>query len=201
MSPDGINVDVWYHLAGTYDGSDLKIFVDGELKDTNPTSGLTGCFHNAYIGYGYALQGYYFSGKIDDVRVYNYALSKFEIWDAMSGDLPRFRVKNSSDETVAWFDSFGNLVLKGTLTTEVDPLEEDPAHDEFRVQDSEGNDVAIIDATNGNMYISGLLKNWNTPSAGKDEFIIRNSDDDPVAYISDEGNLYLKGKLYQHPNP
>jgi len=116
-------------------------------------------------------------------------------------DTDKFYIKNASGETVAWFGDRGNLVLKGTLTTEVDPLEEDPAHDEFRVQDSEGNDVAIIDATNGNMYISGLHKNWHTPSEGKDEFIIRNSNDDPVAYISDEGHLYLKGKLYQHPNP
>ncbi|MHC4545661.1 MAG: C1 family peptidase [Planctomycetota bacterium] len=113
-------------------------------------------------------------------------------------DTDKFYIKNSSGETVAWFGNRGNLVLKGILAG-ADPLEEDPAHDEFRVQDSEGNDVAIIDETNGNMYISGLHKNWHTPSEGKDEFIIRNSSDEPVAFISDEGDLYLTGKLYQNP--
>ena len=199
-----INITDWYHIAGTYDGSDLKIYVNGELENTTSASGLTGFYEDydsTYIGYEDNIPtvgAVYFDGKIDDVRVYNSALDTFEIWDAMTGDLSRFRVNDSSGDIVAWFDNLGNLFLKGTLVG-VDPLEEDPAHDEFRVRDSSSDDIAIIDSTNGNMYISGLHKNWNTPSAGKDEFIIRDAEDDPVAYINDDGNLYLKGELYQNP--
>jgi len=90
--------------------------------------------------------------------------------------------------------------LKGTLTTGVDPLEEDPDHDEFRVQNSSG-DVAIIDATEGNMYIKGELHEEQDMSQLSPEgFIIKNSSGDVVAYIDDSGHVYLKGKLYENSN-
>lgn len=199
-----INTVDWFHLAGTYDGSDLKIYVDGELKDTNPESGLTGYYEpydDTYIGYEDNISepgeppSVYFDGKIDDVRVYRRALSIFEIWDAMSGDAPRFRVKDSSGETVAWFDSFGNLFLKGIFEPNTTP--EASANDEFRFQDSNSNDVAIIDANSGNMYIEGLLQaQWQDPNGQNDEFIIEDSNDQPVSYINDSGDVFLKGRLY-----
>jgi hypothetical protein len=112
----------------------------------------------------------------------------------------KFRVKNSSGEGVAMFDDAGDLFLKGTL----DQNSNHPptGHDEFRIQDVNSVDVAIIDAANGKMYIKGTLKEvWQDPSPAKDEFIIENSDDGPVAYINDLGDLYLKGKLYENWTP
>ncbi len=117
-------------------------------------------------------------------------------------DTSKFYVKNSSGENVAWFGSSGNLVLKGTLTENTTPTP--TANDEFRVQDSAGNDVAIIDATNGNMYISGWLYEQQatlSPSPASDDFIIKDSSGNVVAYIDDLGDLYLKGRLYENSNP
>lgn len=201
ISVESIDVGAWYHLAGTYDGSDLKIYVDGGPPTTNPVGGLVGVHRNAYIGW-------LFDGQINDVRVYNYALDASEInlemWDSMFPDTSRFRIKNSSGKTVAWFDSFGNLFLKGSVTTWVDPLEEDPDHDEFRVQNSESEDVAIIDTTDGNMYITGERHEGKDMSLLSPEgFIVKKSNGDVVAYIDDSGDeaghLYLAGKLYQNP--
>jgi hypothetical protein len=67
-------VGEWYHLAGTYDGSVFRVYVDGVLmgqSDPNlkPTPGQATVFVGAYGG-GYA---YGFDGIIDDVRLYNYA--------------------------------------------------------------------------------------------------------------------------------
>jgi hypothetical protein len=78
------------------------------------------------------------------------------------------------------------------------------ANDEFIVKDSNNVIVAIIDTTDGNMYIKGTLKldsegNWVTPTGGDDNFRIQDSGGNDVAYISKTGNLYLKGKLYQNP--
>lgn len=74
------------------------------------------------------------------------------------------------------------------------------ANDEFRVQNSGGTDVAIIDATNGNMSIKGLLyENQETLSpSGGDDFIIKDSSGNVIAYIDEEGNVYLKGSLYEN---
>ena len=198
-----INTSDWYHLAGTYDGSNLKIYVNGGEPETNPQSGLTGYYEpydDTYIGYEDDIDaplGVYFDGKIDDVRVYRRALSMFEIWDAMSGDLPRFRVKNSSDETVAWFDSFGNLILKGSLTErrgQTRPTATDD--DEFIFKDSIGN-LMIINTTNGNMDIYREHLAWQPPS-GENDFIFEDSEG-AVAYIDELGNLYLEGELYENP--
>jgi len=151
----------WHHIAGTFDGSYLKIYVDGEIKtssDDLSEYNLTGYYDDydkTYIGYEDDLPlvgAVYFDGTIDDVRVYNYALRKCEIWDAMSGDLPRFRIKNSADETVAWFDSFGNLVLKGKQKNWGVPSGPD---DKFIIEDSSGA-VAYIDES-GDLYLSGEL--------------------------------------------
>lgn len=108
-----------------------------------------------------------------------------------------FCVKNASGEKVAWFDNFGNLILDGYLEKHTDHIATD-ANDEFRIQDSDGNDLAIIDATDGWMYIKGLLydKQETLDPQGDNNFIIKDSNDDVVAYIDDpNGDVYLKRRL------
>lgn len=121
-----------------------------------------------------------------------------ELWE------PGFYVKNNQDEVFAWFDTRGNVVLKGTL--EQNSNHPATGHDEFRFQDVNGVDVAIIDAANGKMYIKGTLKldsenNWVAPTDGDDNFRIQDSGGNDVAYISKTGDLYLKGKLYENAIP
>ena len=110
----------------------------------------------------------------------------------------KFCVENSSADPVAWFDDLGNLVLTGTLTQNTTPTAS--ANDEFRFQNSSGTDKAIIRMSDGNMYIAGSLyeeQNSLTPSGG-DDFIVKDNSGTIVAYISESGNLYLKGKLYEN---
>ena len=72
--------DHFYHVAVTNDGSDLKLFVDGKLKATAPSAGMAGVNHNAYIGCEPSSLLYY-NGLIDDVRIYNRAVSESEFQD------------------------------------------------------------------------------------------------------------------------
>lgn len=77
-------VNTWTHLTGTYDGTNLRIYVNGVLASTKmiggslPTS--TGMLR---IG-GNVVWGEYFSGLIDEVRIYNRALSATEIQTDMN---------------------------------------------------------------------------------------------------------------------
>ena len=106
-----------------------------------------------------------------------------------------FTIKNDSGEPVARFSDSGDLFLAGTLTQNATPTA--TGNDEFRVQHSDGTDVAIIDMTNGNMYLAGSVQAiWAEPSAGSDDFIIKDSGGTVVAYINDSGDLYLKKKVY-----
>jgi hypothetical protein len=69
--------DVWYHLVFTYDGSYRKAYLNGELKAAGSTTRNIDITANpVYIG-RHGTQ--YFSGLIDEVRIYNRALSPEEI--------------------------------------------------------------------------------------------------------------------------
>ncbi len=71
--------NTWTHLAATYDGSELILFVDGSKVTSAPVSGsLFNSSGPLQIG-GNNMWGEYFSGLIDEVRIYNRALSSGEI--------------------------------------------------------------------------------------------------------------------------
>ncbi len=70
----------WHHVAGTYDGSELKTYVDGILGVTVAHVGLIDVqIHNLTIGNNSQESGRYYDGTIDEVNIYNRALSKAEI--------------------------------------------------------------------------------------------------------------------------
>lgn len=74
----------WYHVAGVYDGTELRIYVDGVLDNSNAHSGdivaydpvrelTVGRSSNAAVNY------HGFTGLIDEVRVYRRALPPEEV--------------------------------------------------------------------------------------------------------------------------
>jgi len=78
-----INDDQWHHVAGVYNGSRLYLYVDGGLDASDSASGsLNVSTSNVYIG-GSPSQS--FNGLIDDVRIYDRALSADEIRILFSG--------------------------------------------------------------------------------------------------------------------
>jgi hypothetical protein len=63
----------------TYDGINLKLYVNGILKETKPLTGtMTNYGQNVLIGKYNNLSGY-LPGIIDNVRIYNRAISATEI--------------------------------------------------------------------------------------------------------------------------
>jgi uncharacterized repeat protein (TIGR03806 family) len=81
----------WTHIAATRDGvtGEMKIYVNGELDATG--MGSSGSDLNAnptiHIG-GNTLDGRYFAGTIDDVRLYSRVLSESEIQGVIAIDVP-----------------------------------------------------------------------------------------------------------------
>jgi hypothetical protein len=74
----------WTHLAATYDGKNQALYVDGLLvaskAQTGPILASNGALH---IG-GNSIWGEFFQGQIDEVRIYNKALSLNEIQTDMA---------------------------------------------------------------------------------------------------------------------
>jgi hypothetical protein len=78
ISPEVINADQWYYVAGTNDASNLKLYIDGQLKDSASSTGFLGVNNIAKIGGGPG-SSLYFTGIIDDVRIYDRVLTAGEI--------------------------------------------------------------------------------------------------------------------------
>jgi hypothetical protein len=72
-------LNAWTHLASTWDGTTMRLYVNGAMVSSRPLSGTAvGSNQPLYIG-GDALWGEHFQGLIDDVRVYGRALSGAEV--------------------------------------------------------------------------------------------------------------------------
>ncbi|MFZ0033784.1 MAG: LamG domain-containing protein, partial [Sedimentisphaerales bacterium] len=80
--------NVWHHVAGTYDGNEVKLYIDGVLKATTAHSGTIGTnTYNVNIGTNSQYPERLYNGLIDDVRIYDKALSQAEIASIMAGGL------------------------------------------------------------------------------------------------------------------
>jgi hypothetical protein len=82
-------LDDWIHLAGTYDGNSSKGYVNGQLvDDSDEPVGITLSQDTAGLAIGSKAEvlGSQFRGTVDEVRVYDYALSEAEVrWLATDG--------------------------------------------------------------------------------------------------------------------
>ena len=77
--PTASPVGAWTHVALTYDGTTLRLFVNGaEIASRGASGQITPSSSPLWIG-GNSPFGEYFAGLIDDVRVYSRALTPTEI--------------------------------------------------------------------------------------------------------------------------
>ncbi|MBI4973060.1 DUF2341 domain-containing protein [Candidatus Roizmanbacteria bacterium] len=80
------NIDgAWHHVAGTYDGSMTRLYVDGVQVNS---IARTGSFTPSALYIGSAGATEYFKGKLDDVKIYNYARSSKQIVEDMNAGHP-----------------------------------------------------------------------------------------------------------------
>ena len=70
----------WHFVVGTYDGSQMKLYYDGELKMSKAYTGSIAVSSNDMnIGRDPSNVGRFFKGKIDDVRIYSRELTEQEV--------------------------------------------------------------------------------------------------------------------------
>jgi hypothetical protein len=91
----------WIHLAVTYDGTTKKVYKNGVLIDSNTDDSgtLTSVSTDVFIGKDSTADQYYFDGKIDELRVYNKALTQEEVINVMNSGLPSHYVYVSETST------------------------------------------------------------------------------------------------------
>ncbi len=91
-----VPVTTWTHLATTYDGTKLRLYVNGALKETtNKTGAIVPSSNPLRIGSS-VVWGEFYNGLIDDIRIYNRTLSRAEIQTDMNTPV----ANNSADPAI-----------------------------------------------------------------------------------------------------
>lgn len=91
--PDGCNDEnigpsiqdgEWHFLAGTWDGDDILLYIDGELEADMPCKGeLKPNNDPLFIG-ARGGSGRFLTGALDEIKIYNYALTQDELLKDMT---------------------------------------------------------------------------------------------------------------------
>jgi hypothetical protein len=83
-----LTANAWTHLAVTYDAATLKLYVNGILTNSTAQSGTVVTSTNPLQIGSDSLYGQFFKGLIDEVRIYNVALTQAQIQSDMATALP-----------------------------------------------------------------------------------------------------------------
>jgi hypothetical protein len=90
-SPNRYNDGNWHYAVVTYDGSVLRLYVDGQQVASLNTNAIPATDTMPLtIGKNSSSNSRYFIGDIDEVRVYNRALSAQEVSDAYNGTFTNY---------------------------------------------------------------------------------------------------------------
>lgn len=83
-----LTVNTWSHLAATYDGAMMKLYLNGVVVSSRAQTGTVPATGGPLSFGGDAQFGQYFAGRIDEVRIYDHALSATEIQSDMMTPVP-----------------------------------------------------------------------------------------------------------------
>lgn len=86
---NAVSLDVWHHVAATYDGSTMKIYVDGVMVASmfDPNINFSSDNQNLMIG-SWSNIGRHLHGSVDEVRVWNITRTAAQIQHYMNCELP-----------------------------------------------------------------------------------------------------------------
>jgi methionine-rich copper-binding protein CopC len=177
-------LNAWSHLAATYDGTTLRLFVNGTLAGSRAVgNAILTSAGPLRIG-GNSLWGEYFQGRIDEVRVYNRALVASEITSDMNRRVdPQLMLAYAFDEGsgTSTTDDSGRghtgVVSGATWTTSGrhgGALRFDGINDMVAAADSNHLDLAAAMTIEAWVYPTSELTGWRTA-------VVKEADGD-VAY-------------------
>ncbi len=180
----------WHFAVMTYDGRFLKLYMDGQLAGTNDAGAvhpITYVTTNTYIGAdpsgASGIDGnFYYKGKLDDVKIYNGALSAAEITSEYLNNKPIPAVglqlwlradtglTKNGNNIVQWND------ISGNNTNAVQPLSS--RQPELVEHAMNGRSVARFDGVDDLLQTASLDL---TATAKATVFIVNRADNEAVS--------------------
>jgi hypothetical protein len=106
--------NTWTHLAATYDGATQRLYVNGQLAGSRPQTGSIATSDGTLrIGGSAIVNDEFFTGYVDEVRVYNRALTQAEIAGDSRAAVVGLLVSKAPDRSSAV--PLNGLPLSGTV--------------------------------------------------------------------------------------
>ncbi len=118
-------VGTWQHVAATYDGSVARLFVDGSQIASKTVTTDIGSSNVWRIGAYRSSPTGFFDGSIDDVRIYNRALSVGEIQADLTTAAPSDDYPPTVESTSPENDASGvpgGASMQATFSESIDPV-------------------------------------------------------------------------------
>ena len=96
-------LNTWYHVVGTYDGSNIKIYINGNLEGTAASTISIAYAGNFNIG-GWSGNNYPINGSLNDIRLYNHCLSPMEVKQLSQGLILHYLLNRQGwgQENLVW---------------------------------------------------------------------------------------------------
>ncbi len=155
----------WHHIAASYDGTTFYVYTDGELDASEPSTGqITLSAYPLYIGNNSQNTDRFWNGLIDDLMIFNRALSQDEIQIIMqssAGDYPQAAGPVPADGALHT-DTWVNMAWRAgdfAVSHDVyfgDNFDDVHAGDESTFQGNQG-DTFLVAGFPGFTYPDGLV--------------------------------------------
>lgn len=151
---------VWHHVAGTYDGEEIKIYINGILHGSDSIRFMIQTSDQPLtFGRLGSISAEYFSGRLDEVRIWNIARSHSQLKSTMddtlgsayyatedSGLVGYWRFDEAEGDTVRDLSVYGNhgriegavFVPSGALT-DIQQIESGPVKKSFSLRQNYPN--------------------------------------------------------------
>lgn len=89
-------LDTWNHIAVTYNNGELKMYLNGTLNKTSATTIVPVLNNSQHLGIGAASNGAEkLTGFLNDVRIYDHALSAKEVEEISKGLILHYKLDNN----------------------------------------------------------------------------------------------------------
>lgn len=193
---EDLNADTWYHLVGTYDATGaLAVYLDGVRKDlrTDVTGSINS--NNLPMRFGADDSGYYFDGRLDDIAVFDRALSPDSVrlladrvispvGVSQLAAVDNFAYDSGELHGASGGDGWGGNWSANTGVTQVVAPSTVLSHDFGNGISLEGSNAVAISGNNNSaasrvfdaplagddMYLSYLIR-WSEGEVGRNDFL------------------------------
>lgn len=164
-----VPVNIWTHLCCVHQGTTVKLYKNGEYvgEKTDVAEGLNSDAANFCVGRETYASGYFsFNGNLNDLRIYNHALSVKEIKELFKGLVLHYKLNDLAEEygsTV--FDSSGYNYNAVSMTENLE-LSTNTVKYSYSTHFG-ANDYIKLESPNSEIKTISLWAKWDSIPSGQ----------------------------------